>query len=592
MASGLCLLAGWLLGNLGAGLTANLGAFAALYGSGRPYRNRARLLGLVVCGLVLSVVAGVEAATVPSPWVSVAVAALIATLASFFCSALNVAPPGAYMFMLACAAGTSMYGQGPHLAQIAMLVAAGGVVSWTLHMLGALWQPRGPECQAVANAALAVGEFIDSGERGPSDLPRHKAATSLHDTWRALIVWQPARGRSDVTLAQLQACSRELHGLFAAAVREASAGRSLDPKASAVARNIRFRQAELPREEALAGLNERRSFFEPAEMIATSFAWSGKSTRIAMRVGAAALIAGSVGVLTGLESSYWAAAAAVLILHQGLNWVRAMQRGMERTFGTILGLIVAAVLSWLHPHGLALVGCIAVLQFAGQLFVVSNHAFAVFFFTPMALLMASAVGASTFDVNQLLVARGLDTMIGCGVGLAVLLATYRTDSTTVRNALSKILAAAKSVLPFLSRGEVTSAEARVARRRLRSNAFDLIQLYEEQAGGTGRAREEADRSWPAIVAAQRLAFRILAACWEIEAAGDAAKAHGHLLLADDGERAIVQALNSLQAGHATAIPRSASNFLVPEIIALDESLPPEIDCVVCAVGTDRYRKDY
>jgi len=329
----------------------------------------------------------------------------------------------------------------------------------------------------------------------------------------------------------------------------------------------------MPTEDAFAGPNERRSFFEPGEMIAAAFAWSGQSTRIAMRVGAAALIAGSVGVLTGLERSYWAAAAAVLILHQGFNWVRAMQRGMERTFGTILGLIVAAVLSWLHPHGLALVGCIAVLQFAGQLFVVSNNAFAVFFFTPMALLMATAVGASASDVNQLLVARGLDTMIGCGVGLAVLLATYRTHNTTVRNALSKTLAAAKSVLPFLSRGEVTSAEARVARRRLRSDAFDLILLYEEQAGGTGRAREEADRSWPAIVAAQRLAFRILAACWEIEAAGDAGKTHGHLLLAADGEQAIVQALNSLQAGHATAIPRSASNFLVPEIIALNESLP-------------------
>jgi uncharacterized membrane protein YccC len=193
------------------------------------------------------------------------------------------------------------------------------------------------------------------------------------------------------------------------------------------------------------------------------------------------------------------------------------------------------------------------LQFAGQLFVVSNHAFAVFFFTPMALLMATAVSPSS-DVSQLLVARGLDTIIGCAVGLAVLLATYRTDTTTVRNALSETLAAAKSVLPFLSRGEVTSAEARVARRRLRSNAFDLILLYEEQAGGTGRARGEADRTWPAIVAAQRLAFRILAA-------------------------AIVQALNSLQAGHATAIPPSVSNFLVPEIIALNESLPPEVDCV-------------
>jgi uncharacterized membrane protein YccC len=263
-----------------------------------------------------------------------------------------------------------------------------------------------------------------------------------------------------------------------------------------------------------------------------------------------------------------------LILHQGLNWVRALQRGLERTVGTILGLIVAAVLTWLHPGGLALVGSIVVLQFAGQLFARSNYAFAVFFFTPMALLMATAGSAATSDVNQLLVARGLDTMIGCGVGLAVLVATYRTDSTTVRNALLETLAAAKSVLPFLSRGEVATAEARIARRRLRSSAFDLILLYEEQAGGTERARAEADRTWPLIVAAQRLAFRILAACWEIEAAGDAGKDCAPLLLSAEGEQEIVRALSSLQAGHAAAIPRSSSNFLVPEIIVLNESLPP------------------
>src|SRR5258705_3643918 len=153
MASGLCLFTGWLLDNQAGGLTASLGAFAALNGSGRPYRNRARLLALVILGLVLSVVAGVEAATVPSPWLSVAVAALIATLASFFCSALNVAPPGAYMFMLACAAGTSMYGQGPRFAQIAMLVAAGGIVSWTLHMLGGVWAPPGAGEYTTNNTA-------------------------------------------------------------------------------------------------------------------------------------------------------------------------------------------------------------------------------------------------------------------------------------------------------------------------------------------------------------------------------------------------------------------------------------------------------
>jgi uncharacterized membrane protein YccC len=573
VASGLCLFAGWALDDLGAGLTANLGAFVALYGSGRPYRNRARLLGLAVCGLVFCVVAGVEAATVPSPWVSVALAALMSTLASFFCSALNIAPPGAYMFMLACAAGTSMYGQGSHLARIGMLVAAGGLVSWSLHMFGAFWRPRGPECQAVSNTDRAIADFVNSTAHGQSDLLRHRAATSLHDAWRALIAWQPARDQFDVKLGQLQARSHELHGLFAAAVREGSAGRSPDLKSSAETRTIGSRVTESPRESAPGGPEERHSFFEPREMIATSLAWGSRPPRIALRVGVAAFIAGSIGVLTGLERSYWAAAAAVLILHQGLSWVRAMQRGLERTLGTILGLILAAVVLWIHPRGLTLVGCIVALQLMGQLFAGSNYALAVFFFTPMALLMATAGSLSAFDVGQLLAARGLDTMIGCGVGLAVLLATYRTDSATVRIALSETLGAAKILLPFLARGEVTTVEARGARRRLRSDAFDLVQLYEEQAGGTERTREEADRTWPAIVAAHRLAFRILAACWEIEAAGGSGNARSPVLFDADGEHATIRALTSLQAGQAAQTPRSVTSFLVPEIIALNESLP-------------------
>jgi hypothetical protein len=74
--------------------------------------------------------------------------------------------------------------------------------------------------------------------------------------------------------------------------------------------------------------------------------------------------------------------------------------------------------------------------------------------------------------------------------------------------------------------------------------------------------------------AQGLAFRIVAACWEIERAGDAGKACGPLPFDADGEQAIVRALNSVQAGHAAAIPGSASSLLAQEIIALNENLPP------------------
>src|SRR4029078_12459674 len=101
-----------------------------------------------------------------------------------------------------------------------------------------------------------------------SDLACHKAAASLQDAWRVLIAWQPARDRPDIKLGQLRAWSRDLHVLFAAPVREGSAGRSLDPKASAEARNIESRVAGPPGGDIPAGSNARNSFLRAYVMSA------------------------------------------------------------------------------------------------------------------------------------------------------------------------------------------------------------------------------------------------------------------------------------------------------------------------------------
>ena len=68
LAMGLCAAAGWLLGAEALGLLATLGAFAALYGSGRPYRHRAALLAVIGAGFVVCVAGGVWAAGAASLW--------------------------------------------------------------------------------------------------------------------------------------------------------------------------------------------------------------------------------------------------------------------------------------------------------------------------------------------------------------------------------------------------------------------------------------------------------------------------------------------------------------------------------------------
>src|SRR5690606_38091693 len=51
-------LAGWLAGDLTAGLMAASGGFTALYGSGRPYRSRGLELALIALAFALAVAIG------------------------------------------------------------------------------------------------------------------------------------------------------------------------------------------------------------------------------------------------------------------------------------------------------------------------------------------------------------------------------------------------------------------------------------------------------------------------------------------------------------------------------------------------------
>lgn len=560
LAMGLCALGGWLAGDQGAGLLATLGAFAALYGSGRPYRHRAALLAEIGAGFVVCVVGGVAAASASSVWPGVFVAAGIAFVASFLCSALIVGPPGAFIFALVCAAATNMREQSTHIGAIAAAVAAGAAISWVLQMAGALWRPHWPEENSLEAAAQAVAGYIDATAQGEADLQRHTTALALHEAWLNLVARQPGRAQPDDRLHRLRALSRELHRIFGAAI--ATAGKAdRDPQAAAQARAIAAMAADPPEVPANDALYKPLAYITAREMLAMSLRWGSTPMRIALRVGVAALIAGGIGALMGLDRAYWAIATAVLMLYQGLDLTRAMQRGLERTLGTFAGLGLAAALLAFHPQGLVLAAIVMVLQFAIEMVVIRNYALATVFITPIALVVAEAATPSA-DIRALLLDRGVDTAVGCLVGLAVLFVTSQRSGGELRAAMEATIAAARVLLPLLAAGNVTSANARRARVNLRNAAVDMMLHYEAQTGAGGRAREEADRLWPAIVAAQRLAFRILAACWELEASGERALGPDEAARLDKNLREI----------DADAPPPAPDGFLATEMATLRTAL--------------------
>jgi hypothetical protein len=139
-------------------------------------------------------------------------------------------------------------------------------------------------------------------------------------------------------------------------------------------------------------------------------------TRYALQSGAGVLLAGSLATAASIGRPYWAMVSAVVPL-VARDLAAQLTRGLHRVVGTGLGLLVAWALLALDVQGLVLVLVVALLQAGAELFVGRNYALALVFVTPLALLMVHLV--LPVPTRELLVDRGVETLIGVAVGIAV-----------------------------------------------------------------------------------------------------------------------------------------------------------------------------
>ncbi|KQU87459.1 hypothetical protein ASD12_07970 [Mesorhizobium sp. Root102] len=115
------------------------------------------------------------------------------------------------------------------------------------------------------------------------------------------------------------------------------------------------------------------------------------------------------------------------------------------------------------------------------------------------------------------------------------------------------------------------------RRDLQHRTIVLLQAYDASVGASPWHRHAAERAWPAVVAAQRLAYRVLATCWSLENAGaDAAPEKARTLFGPDGEKEINLALallaDAVRTGRKPEPLSQLPEFLSSEMRNLYDSL--------------------
>lgn len=176
------------------------------------------------------------------------------------------------------------------------------------------------------------------------------------------------------------------------------------------------RRAMRARSDTLFKALTRRSVVQPG-------AWRTRSLgRSIVVTVAGALVAGGLATAAGIGHPYWAVVTVIAVL-PGPAGPHSTERALLRMVGTALGVVLTACVLLPGPPLWVLILIIGVAQFGAEVLVGRHYGAALVFITPLALTVAHL--ASPLPVSGLLVDRALETALGAGVGIVLVLATRR-----------------------------------------------------------------------------------------------------------------------------------------------------------------------
>jgi len=140
-----------------------------------------------------------------------------------------------------------------------------------------------------------------------------------------------------------------------------------------------------------------------------------------VRYALATAAAGLAGLSLGIDHANWAMAAAAVPLAvvtggEPPDLRAVVHRAAHRVSGTLVGLLVSALLLVPEPGPFVLGCAVIALLFPTELFMSRHHGVALGFFTPLIMTMTEL--ADPADPVTMLVARGADTVVGVVVGVA------------------------------------------------------------------------------------------------------------------------------------------------------------------------------
>ncbi len=512
-----------------------------MYVFNQPYAQRAKLIFFVAVGLALSMSLGILLS--PYPFGVAIAMGTIGAIVIFVFGALRITGPSAIFFVLCFSIATGIPTDPADAPLRGGLVLLGGALSWLISMLGWFFNPHGPETNAVKKVYTQLAVFADSAGGEDMNIARHKTVSVLRDAEEIILAGYSPWTDTDL-FKRLYLLNDHANRMFLEILELAEnkknglppeLGRSLRALAESIGSSKKNRAKILQPDtddlkiaglfrkiyDADAILNEPAGKIESDVKIAklsirTMFTGAFDKNSIvfisAVRFGIILMAASLIAYVLPFERSYWVPLSCAAVM-SGSTIISTFHRAIQRTFGTLAGLLIAGLILMNVHNGLVVALLILSLSFLTEMFIVRNYALAVLFITPSALIIAE-YSSEIHNFPFFAAARAIDIIAGSLFGLlGVWLFGRKTASAMLNHFIVKTLRSqGQYVLGLFSENnEKMDFHESWERRKMHTNLVNLSTLYTTALGEFSSNEKKLESFWPVIFSIEQLGFYLDAA---------------------------------------------------------------------------------
>ena len=532
--AGFPVLVGYLFGSLEYGLIAGIGGLTYLYVFNIPYAFRAKKLLFAV--LALSVAMGLGTYTAPYPFISAIMVAIVGAVVTFLFGALRITGPAAIFIVLTFLMGNGMPVD-PELAPLrAGLVFLGGAFSWIIGMIGWLANPHGPEKVAVQKVYVELAAFMESLGTEHFKLSRQKILAALKSADELLlsgyIPWRVSDTYKLLVFLNEQANRLFLHANEHLEMKEGvlsdeliegirSIAKTIDNKGHKPIQSVEirddnleilydlFNEASTIVSKPIINIHREIIISKPSLRVVLGGAFDKNSVVFltALRYGVVLFVAAIVAQSFDFNRSFWVTLSCAAVL-SGATIVATFHRAIQRSIGTLVGILIASAILYFQPEGYVIIFAIFLLTFLTELAIVLNYGIAALFITPNALLLSEST-THIHDISYFASARIIDVLIGSAIGLiGAFLISRKSASVLLPHTIAKTIRSQQQfiVTLFSAQPGLVDAAYSKERNKMQTNLTNLKIVHHTALGEIPRDTVWLDHLFPVIHSIEQLGY--------------------------------------------------------------------------------------